>query len=93
MTENLFKHSTHFNNVRDEIIKLVKDYLDQNCVEFKKEDEKNSFEIYIKNQFDAIKAKFENKITFDNNYSNSQSGQVTDGDKSVSNPSNTFSGV
>ena len=93
MAENLFKHSTHFNNVRDEIIKLVKDYLDQNCVEFKKEDEKNSFEIYIKNQFDAIKAKFENKITFDNNYSNSQSGQVTDGDKSVSNPSNTFSGV
>ena len=93
MTENLFKHSTHFNNVRDEIIKLVKDYLDQNCVEFKKEDEKNSFEIYIKNQFDAIKAKFENKITFDNNYSNSQSGQVTDGDKSVSNPSNQFSGV
>ena len=93
MTENLFKHSTHFNNVRDEIIKLVKDYLDQNCVEFKKEDEKNSFEIYIKNQFDSINAKFENKITFDNNYSNSQSGQVTDGDKSVSNTSNTFSGV
>ena len=93
MTENLFKHSTHFNNVRDEIIKLVKDYLDQNCVEFKKEDEKNSFEIYIKNQFDSINAKFENKITFDNNYSNSQSDQVTEGDKSVSNPSNQFSGV
>ena len=82
---SLIPHYAHFDKVCEEIINLVNDYLDKNCVEFKRDDEKKSFKNIIKNKFEAIKTNWQDKIVIDNINSQGPSGQYTEGSKSVSN--------
>ena len=79
-----------FNNKRDEVINLVNDYLDKNCVNFKKNGQKSYFKREIETKFEALAGIIQNEVndgTVVNevNYSYSQS-------QSRENPSMSSSG-
>ncbi len=74
INENVLKGiREQFDNTKNEILNLINDYIDNNCVEFKIDSIKNEFNQRIDESIKKILVNLDNShvILNDNNYSNS----------------------
>ena len=71
---------------KNELINLIENYIENNCVEFKKEEMKNLFEIKISEL--AEKMSEGKRIVSDGNFSNNQVNNSSNTKSNISNISN-----